>query len=153
MRDKKASQISAQFGFAHNRCTAYARDGMPHDKTKLGNRYDPDEVALWMKQHNLTGKTGKPIQPESDEIRAWKLRRKKALALKAERENVIAEGKLIDSVAEQARDVQKIAHVRNRLTGLGAALSPQLVGLEGAEINTLIDNAVQAILTEFSKST
>jgi len=132
----------------------WSGEGLPHDKPQkkqAGNRYDVAEVAAWMKANNRTGEVGRPADSDSALV-GHKTRKEKALADRYERENAVAAGLLIDAAAEQKRDIQKITLVRNRLCGLGAALSPQLEGLDGAQRQSAIDAAVEEILQEFSRA-
>jgi len=101
-----------------------------------------------MRERGLSGKIGRPTDVSSEELNKWKIRKEAALALKAERENKVAEGKLIDAAEEQQRDIQKIITVRNCLCGLGASLSSQLEGLDGPERQSLIDSSIETILKE-----
>jgi phage terminase Nu1 subunit (DNA packaging protein) len=153
-RNKTTREAADQLDLGPTTLQNWVRLGCPHDvvKAKHGKsalRFDPDEVAAWMVANGKSGKRGRPAAPESEDLKAAKLRKERAMARKYELEVAEKEGQLIDAAAERQRDLAKIVAVRNRLCGLGATLAPQLEGLSGAERQTLIDEAVEAILKEF----
>jgi phage terminase Nu1 subunit (DNA packaging protein) len=132
----------------------WKREGLPCDNPIKGERkhclFNVDEVKEWMVANKKSGKPGRPAAPQSAELLSWKLRKEKASALRVERENAIAEGKLIDAADEAKRDIQKIVTIRNKLCSMGATLSPQLEGLDAAERCSLIDSTIESILKEFA---
>lgn len=129
--------------------------GLPHQKPKSkkeGNHYDVGEALAWMRSKNITGKIGRPAEADGDELRSAKIKKEKAIVEKYERQNAVEAGKLIDAAEEQRRDVRKIMFVRNRLCGLGAAISPQLDGLDGPKRQAVIDGAIEEILQDLSSA-
>lgn len=153
-RNKTTQEIAELLDVDNSTIQNWTKQGLPCDKganRKQSNKYDEAEVAAWMQANNKTGKVGRPVEAGSDELRALKIRKELALVTRYERENAVEEGKLISADEERARDVAKIVTVRNRLSGLGATLSPQLEGLDGAERQTLIDQAIEQVLKEFAR--
>ena len=154
-RNLSTAQIAELLDLDPATVLRWTGEGLPHDKSsnrKLGNRYDVAEVQAWMKTNRRTGDVGRPLEAGSDELKGWKVRREKAIALKFERENAIEEGKLIDAETERKRDLAKITVARNRLLGLGAAIAPKLEGLDGAQRQGAIDTAVAEILADLAAS-
>jgi len=154
IRDKTTSQITDIFDVDESTIKRWVSAGCPCDSPPgrgKPRKFNEAEVAAWMQATNRSGKPGRPQEAGSDDLKALKIRKELALVLKYERENAIDEGKLIDATAEQNRDVAKIATIRNKLSSLGATLSPQLEGLDGAERQTLIDKSIEQILLEFSR--
>jgi hypothetical protein len=113
-------------------------------------KFDESEVAAWMQANGITGDIGRPAEESNDELKALKARKELALVLRYERENSVADGKLIDAVEEQQRDVAKVTAARHKLGGLGSSLAPQLAGLDASEIQTLIDSEIERVLDELS---
>lgn len=154
-RDKTTQEIADLFDVSTSTLSKWIKRGCPVDLAatrKQSHKFDAAEVAAWMKSNGVTGDMGRPPEPLSDELKELKIRKELALVLRYERENAVEDGKLIDAVTEQSRDIAKIMAVRNRLSGLGASIAPQLVGLDsGAEAQTIIDNEVAAILKQFSE--
>lgn len=148
-RNKSTAQIAELLDLDPATVLRWCADGLPHTKPinrKAGNLYDVDEVRGWMSKFGRTGAVGRPAEEGTEEFATWHTRKEKALALKRERENSVEEGKLIDAETERRRDVQKLTVFRNRLCGLGASLSPQMEGLDGAGRQALIDKAIEDAL-------
>lgn len=153
-RTETTQDIAELFDVDTSTIHAWVKDGCPCDPStskRQSHKFNAGEVVKWMQDNNRTGKKGRPSTPEGDELQAAKLRKEIAMAEKYERENAVAAGKLIDAATEQARDVQKITAIRNRLCGLGASLAGVLEGKSGAERQSLIDDSIQEILAEFAR--
>lgn len=157
-RNQSTQEIADLFDVDTSTVQGWVKNGCPCDKSNSKGRgrrpvfaYNAGEVASWMKATNRSGKPGRPTTEISEDLKAIKLRKELAMALKYEGENAVRDGKLIDAAMEQQRDIAKITTVRNKLCGLGASLAPQLEGLEGAERQSLIDDAITAILKELSR--
>lgn len=150
LRDKSTADIATLFDVTTRAVSKWVKEGLPYDAPKKKNqsaKYNETEVAAWMKANK---KTGKPGRPANEALNAAKLRKETAMAIKYEIENKVSMGLLVDAASEQQRNIAKITTVRNRLCGLGATLSPALEGLDGAERQAAIDEAVEQILKEFS---
>jgi len=149
-RDKTSSDIASIFSVDPSTIRRWVSLGCPSSKSKSGHMFSESEVASWMKASGVTGKVGRPATKESIELSAAKLRTLNAMAEKYERENKVAAGILIDAATEEVRDVQKIVTLRNRLCGMGAMIVPQMEGCDKAQIQKLIDAAIEEILQEFA---
>jgi phage terminase Nu1 subunit (DNA packaging protein) len=153
-RTKTTQEIADLWTVDNSTVHNWVKSGCPCDKPtnrKASYRFDEAEVAAWCKASGKTGKLGRPVDADSDDLKALKIRKEAALVARYERENAVEEGKLVDAADVQARNIQKITAARNRLCGLGATLSPQLEGLDGAERQTLIDGAIERILKQFGE--
>jgi len=154
VRKQTTEQIAEQLDVDRATILRWCAEGLPHSKPskhREGNRYDLAEAAAWMQANGRSGEVGRP--PEKDEqLLSLQIKKLQAVVEKVQRENKVAAGLLIDAAAEQRRDIQKITVVRNRLCGLGAAISPQLEGLDGAARQSVIDAAVEEILQELARS-
>jgi phage terminase Nu1 subunit (DNA packaging protein) len=153
-RTRTTQEIADLWDVDNSTVHNWVKSGCPCDKPtnrKASYRFDEGEVAAWCKANGKTGKLGRPVEADSDELKALKIRKEAALVARYERENAVEEGRLIDAAEAQAQSVQNITATRNRLCGLGATLSPQLEGLDGAERQTLIDSAIEQILKQFGQ--
>lgn len=150
LRDKTTQELAELLDIDIKTIQRWKREGLPHNKKPKPHKFNAGEVAEWMKINNKTAKVGRPSTPMSGEREALEIRKLAALVRKYEREEKVDEGLLIDAAEEQRRDIAKITLVRNRLSGLGASIAPQLEGLDGAERQTLIDESIATILKEFS---
>lgn len=90
---------------------------------------------------------------ESSTFQHWRERGERAKALAAERENAIAEGKLMDAGAVVDAVKSHYATLRAGLEGLPDFLAPQLVGVrEEPKVRALIAEAIESKLTELSRA-
>jgi len=82
----------------------------------------------------------------------WRERGERAKALAAERENAIAEGKLMDASAVVDAIKSHIASLRAGLESLPDFLAPQIVGVrEEPKVRALIADAIEQRLAELSR--
>jgi phage terminase Nu1 subunit (DNA packaging protein) len=152
-RTKSTQAVADLFDVDPSTVQGWVKQGCPCDPAKTkkqSHKFDDAEVAAWMEANKRTGKVGRPADEMSDELKQLKIRKETALVAKYERENAIEDGKLIDAATEQQRDIRKITTIRNRLCGLGASISPQLDGLDGAERQSVIDQSIEEILKDFA---
>jgi phage terminase Nu1 subunit (DNA packaging protein) len=150
-RNKTKTDLAAVLELSIPTIERYVKQGMPCTKRgKTGNLYDEAECQAWIKANEKTGKAGRPVQYDSEELRLLKVRKESALVARLERENKVAEATLIDKADEERRDVGNVLRVKNRLSSLGSSLSVQLEGLNAAERQHLIETTIDDILREFS---
>lgn len=102
----------------------------------------------WRRERNLTGRRGRPPEVETTDLAAAKLRKENALADKYELQAEQARGRLID-MDEHLRIVRSLANTaKNKLLSLPASVSPRLVGLDGGEIQSSLEDEVTHICDE-----
>ncbi len=92
-----------------------------------------------------------PIR-ESSNFQHWKERGERAKALAAERENAIAEGKLMSAEAVIDAVRAHVATLRIGLESMPDFLAPQLIGIkEELKMRSLIADAIEQKLAELSR--
>jgi hypothetical protein len=93
-----------------------------------------------------------PSSRDSSTFQHWRERGERAKALAAERENAIAEGKLMDATAVVDQVKSIIATLRTGLESLPDFLAIQLVGIkEESKARALIATAIEEKLAELSR--
>lgn len=93
-----------------------------------------------------------PIAKDSSMFQHWRERGERAKALAAERENAIAEGKLMDAAAVVDAVKSHIASLRAGLESLPDFLAPQLIGVkEEPKVRALLADAIEQRLGELSR--
>jgi phage terminase Nu1 subunit (DNA packaging protein) len=152
-RNKSTSEIAEIFDVDESTVKRWTSEGLPSDKAKGrgGNKFDELEVAAWMKENRKTGKPGRPSTEAGDDLNAIKCRKELAMAIKYERQNEIEAGLLVSAAEVDRVNVLKVIAVRNGLCGMGASITPRLIGEDGPTIQGIIDGEVERILTEFSR--
>lgn len=89
---------------------------------------------------------------DSSMFQHWRERGERAKALAAERENAIAEGKLMDAAIVVDAVKSHVASLRAGLESLPDFLAPQLVGVrEEPKVRALIADAIEQRLAELSR--
>jgi hypothetical protein len=89
---------------------------------------------------------------DSSMFQHWRERGERAKALAAERENAIAEGKLLAAAAVLDAIRSHVASLRAGLEALPDFLAPQLVGVrEETKVRALIAEAIESRLAELSR--
>lgn len=146
------AEVAAQLDLAEETIYRDLRAGAPH--VKRGGRVSLDiaAYAAWRKSRQRTGKRGRPAHADSDDIRQARLRKENALAAKYELQVARERGELVAIEDVRRRWGELITTARNRLLGLGAAISPQLEGRDAAERQSIIDSRVHEILNDLSEA-
>lgn len=103
-----------------------------------------------MKANRLSGQVGGQANDSTD-IEAAKLRKENALADKHEIDNAQKRGELIRVDDVKAFIAQRVTGTKNRLIGLGAAITPHLEGRDASERQSIIDSRIEEILNELSR--
>lgn len=153
-RDYSVQDCADEVGIDVELLRDYAIRGCPHDKSAPGkpNRYDPAEVLVWMRDNNLTGKPGRPIEnanPDFDEVRK---RKELAMAINWEKRNAVLASTLIPIEDVKREWATRVTTAKNKLIGLGAGIVPHLQGRDAAEQQTIIDSRVEEVLNELAGS-
>lgn len=87
-----------------------------------------------------------------DGFQYWRRRSEKARALAAERDNAVAEGKLLDAVQVTAAVAGGVTALRARLETLPDTLGPQLAAIDDeASTRSLLAEAIEHALEELSR--
>lgn len=100
-----------------------------------------------------TGESGdEPDLPTSTGYTYWRERTERAKALAAERENDIAEGKLLDAAEVEAAVSHAVTQLRTTLEGLPYDLAPELAPItDEGELRARLVEAVELALGELSR--
>jgi phage terminase Nu1 subunit (DNA packaging protein) len=153
-RTQTAQQIADELGLSVELIRDYAIDGCPHTKaTKRGqpNLFDVAEVQAWRKANNKTGKPGRPLTEEGAASRDARDRKELAMAINWELRNAQLEGELVNKEEYRQHWFSEVTIIKNKCRGLGAAIAPQLVGLDAGEIQGLLDSRIEQIFRELSE--
>jgi phage terminase Nu1 subunit (DNA packaging protein) len=151
VRDKSRTEIASILDLTETTIKRWVAQGLPCDASTRTGLYDEAEVLAWMKTNKKTGKVGHPENELSDDLKAMRARKEAAIVRRLERENQIAEGKLIDRAQVESNQIAKCQHLRITLMAMGSTLSPQLEGLTPIERQQLIDQYAETLLKEFAK--
>lgn len=114
---------------------------------------EPPPVAAADSQPAPEPESETPAQAkDSSMFQHWRERGERAKALAAERENAIAEGKLMDAASVVDAVKSHVASLRAGLESLPDFLAPQLVGVkEEPKVRALIADAIEQRLAELSR--
>jgi hypothetical protein len=89
---------------------------------------------------------------ELDGFQYWRKRTEKAKALASERENAVADGRLLDAGQVTAAAAESITVLRSRFEGLPDVLGPQLAGVKDeAQARALLAEAIGHALDEAAR--
>jgi hypothetical protein len=93
-----------------------------------------------------------PGEPEGKGYQYWRERNERAKALASERENAVAEGRLLQAAEVEAQVASAATTLRTRLEALPSTLGPQLAAAtdEGQVIATLAET-IEHVLEELSR--
>jgi phage terminase Nu1 subunit (DNA packaging protein) len=102
----------------------YVARGCPHDKGGPGksNRFDPTEVAAWMRSNNLTGKPGRPVEAGGEDLESVRIRKETAMAVNWEYRNKQLEGELVNKEEYRRLWIGEVQTIKNKCRGLGSSL-------------------------------
>jgi phage terminase Nu1 subunit (DNA packaging protein) len=143
-------ELAAELDVHQETIGRYDRDGAPHERRGRSNFYDPAEYHAWMRANSKSGEDGRPRAKSSPDLDAARLRKENALAAKYEMDVGERERALVP-VADVKRWIgERVGATKNKLIGLGAAVTPQLEGLDAAERQAVIDGRVREILEELA---
>lgn len=109
-------------------------------------------VAPAAAQRDDDGEEEPEIQETDGGFQYWRKRNEKAKALASERENAIADGKLLAAGEVTAAVAAAAITLRTRLEGLPDVLGPQLAGVnDEAQARALLAEAIEHALEETSR--
>jgi hypothetical protein len=96
--------------------------------------------------------TAGDLDRESSGFSYWRSRNEKAKALASERENAVADGKLLDAGEVTAAVAAAITTLRTRFESLPDVLGPQLAGVnDEAQARALLAEAIEHALDEAAR--
>jgi hypothetical protein len=147
-RENTVNEICEEFDITPITLNRWIDKGCPVTGTGRGKKFDKGEVALWVKQNNISGKVGRPAAPISQAIQEATLR--KILALAEGYEINIAKqlGELVLAEDAKAAITSQITVAKQKLINLGAAIAPSLEGMPASTIQTIIENRINEVLNE-----
>lgn len=149
-RETTANELADELDVHRQTIVDYDREGAPREKRGRSYFYNAAEYLTWMRANGKTGKQGRPIEGDSPDLEAARLRKENALASKYELQ-VSRERAQLVPVEEVKRWINEhVASARNKFIGFGARLTPQLEGRDNAERQTLLDDGVNEILNELA---
>jgi len=148
-RTATAQEISDMLDVTKMTISRWVEEGLPCDNDGGGRMFDAGEVMTWAKANNKTLQRGRP-SPNDPILLQLRIEKERELVERFRRENKFAAGLLIDAAEEERRVASLIVALRNKFSGLGAALAATLAGLDAAEIQSLLDGRVEQILREFA---
>lgn len=114
-----------------------------------GFLFNESEVAAWMEATGHTGQAGRPPNEPTDLAEA---RRRKELALAETYELRLAKerGLLLDAADVKAKWLEQIAAAKSVLIGMPASVSAQLVGMDAAQIQAILETTTRDALNRLS---
>ena len=148
--DLTRQQLADELDLHSESVTRHAAMGAPREKRGRTYYSNAGEYRAWMKANNLTGDAHRPAEGVSPDLAAAKLRKENALASRYEIEVARARGELVPLVEVKAEMGQQITTAKNKLRGLGAAITPLLEGRDAAERQGIIDNRIEEILNDLA---
>ena len=157
-RIQSTAEILELLDINKNTLNNWRKRGCPHDKRvgAKGARYDEAEVAAWLKSEGLGPKSVResgviaPAFGESPKLKA-EIRKHVAMAEKYEMDVAERRGKLVSRDLVETRFANVGVAIRSSLQGMGAQLSPSIVGKSAAQIQRAIDKEVERRLSELCK--
>lgn len=99
-----------------------------------------------------------PDEESSEEIRGtgwahWRARSERAKALAAERENAVAEGKLLDAAQVESAASTAVVHLRNQLEQMADTLAPELAPVtDEAQVRAKLRDYHEHALAELARA-
>ncbi|HEX7113208.1 MAG TPA: hypothetical protein VF216_12250 [Mizugakiibacter sp.] len=134
-RDPSKAAVAARHAEARGAAVPTApAGGMPHDA-------DDDDA-----------------DPDDGEIRGtgwahWRARTERAKALAAERDNAVAEGKLLDAAQVESAVASAVTQLRNQLEQMADILAPELAPLtDEAQVRAKLHDHLEHTLAELARA-
>lgn len=153
-RTKSTAEVASIFSVINRTVQGWVRRGCPHDKGvgPVGNRFDESEVAAWLKsQHIDTCKPGRPIEGDSKDLQAARLRKENALAAKYELEVERIRKTLLDANEVKSAVLSLITVTRDKMLTLASSIAPLFPGI-AAELEVEIHRRVKEHLFDLSNT-
>jgi phage terminase Nu1 subunit (DNA packaging protein) len=148
-RSRTTQEIAQLFDVDDSTVRKWGLSGCPNSKGKSGNKWNEAEVAGWLRRHGLLGAIG---TAETDPSTADARRRKElALARRYELESDVMLEKVHDGAECQRAMVALVTEARNSLLELPRVLAGQLVGLDAAGMESVLDQRIRETLEELSR--
>lgn len=148
VRDVTRDDLATELEVHQDSIGRWDRQGAPHERRGRKYWYNVPEYQAWMRANNVTGKEGRPIEGDSPDLEAARLRKENALASKYELQVSRERRDLIPIDEVRTVGGRAIATFRNRLNGAGAILSPRLEGRDAAERQDILDKYHRDLLLQ-----
>lgn len=139
VRDVTRDDLATELDVHQDSIGRWDRIGAPHERRGRKYFYNVPEYRAWMLANRVTGKEGRPVEGDSPDLEAARLRKENALAAKYELQVQRERRDLIP--IDEVRNVggRAIATFRSRVSGTGAILAPRLEGRDASERQQIID--------------
>lgn len=148
VRDAGVNDAADELDLSEDTVRRDVRRGAPHSRKGTRILFNVPEYRQWREEQGLTGERGRPIEGDSPDLEAARLRKENALASKYELQVARERGQLVASDEVRAVGARLLTTFRNRLIGAGPALAPILEGRDAAERQTMIDEYNVELLTQ-----
>jgi hypothetical protein len=152
VRDSGVDEAAVELDLSEDTVRRDIRRGAPHSRKQRRILLNVVEYQRWRQDQGLSGERGRPPDASSGELADAKLRKENALAAKYEHQVQKDRGELIPLVDVRRWVSEQIGAAKNKLIGLGAAVTPHLEGRDAAERQKLIDDRVTEILNDLAGS-
>lgn len=151
-RTQTVEDIAAEHDVATETIRRWVRDGCPADRPGKGKptKMNSAEVEGWKRENGVTGKEGRPIEGDSPDLEAAKLRKENALASKYELQVARERGQLVPIEDVKRWLSERVGTAKNHLIGLAAKLVPSLAGRDAAEQQAIIEEGIRESLQDLS---
>lgn len=159
-RVASSGQIAEQFDVDRRTIRRWTERGCPYTKGRPGSphRFDPLEVAQWLKTEGLTGSVGRPSDEEGaspdtrDALAAAKLESEQLRARKLRLHCEQVEGNLVARVEVEEGLVARARLFRVSLLGLAARLAPVIAPLDSvAAVERRLRSEFEGVLREYAR--
>ena len=147
-RDIPITDTAMELDLSEDTVRRDIKRGAPHSRHKGRIELNVPEYRAWRESKGLTGEPGRPVQGDSPTLEKVRIRKENALANKYELQVKREKGELVPLEEFKRWINEHITSAKNKLLGLGARVTPELEGLNGAERQSVIDQRVIEILGE-----
>lgn len=151
-REVQIADLAEELDLAEDSIRRHIRRGAPHSKRTNRLFFNVPEYRAWMESEGLTGERGRPSDHEdSPDLERAKLRKENALAARYELQVARERGQLVAINDVKQWVGEHVAAAKNKLIGVGAAITAQLEGRDAAERQDIIDRRIREILEELAE--
>jgi phage terminase Nu1 subunit (DNA packaging protein) len=144
-------EFAALKGINERTVRLYLQAGMPAKKKAGLWTIDEAEATAWMQVNRRGEGPGRPSGDRAEDYKAAQLRKELALADVHELRAAKMRGELVSIEKVKSDQASRVRVVRKSLLAMPAALAPQLVGLDAAEIQETIHTQVISMLEDFAR--
>jgi hypothetical protein len=152
VRDTSRDDLSTELDVHSETIGRYDREGAPFEKRGRANWYNVPEYRAWMTANGYTGEKGRPIEGDSPDLEAARLRKENALAAKYELQVRRDKRELVPAIEVRQWIGQHVITFRNRLISLPASVTPHLEGRDAGERQTILEERITEVLNELARA-